>query len=328
MKRTLTCAGKAVSPGETAKAALEVAYLTDGTPIRIPLIIVNGTEDGPVLWMNAVMHGPEIAGYEVLRRLTRELLDPRQLKGAVIASPIVNPLAFQATKMHTPQDEYNLNRVFPGSPTGLLSQRIAHTIVEEGVRLADHVIDLHANPEPSIPFSLVLPGETDAHRRSREMADAFGVTVIEMRFQHEAHRMGTLSEFALSSGRAALAVELIAWRRVIDLAIQVGVRGLLNVMKRLQMIPGEPEPQQGIPIIRGHLTRTEVTANRGGFAFFAKQAGEAVRAGETILILRDGHGDVVEEIASPRDGNILAFPLMNNQAAMTGDFVAFISFPA
>ena len=328
MRKPVSRGGVAVEPGSVGFASIPAAVLSDGTAVGIPIVIVNGSEDGPTMWIDAVMHGPEIAGFEVVRMLTREALDPKRLRGAVIAAPMLNPLAFQASRMHTPQDEYNLNRLFPGAANGLLGQRMADAILHHGVGDAEYLVDLHANPEPAIAFSLYLAGDTPSHDRAKRMAKAFGVTAIEMRFKHEGHRLGTLSEAAHQLGKAAIAVELIGWRRILDVSVRIGVRGVLNILKDVGIISGVIEPQNDTTVIPGELTRLEVTADKGGIVDFRCVAGEAVRTNQVIAVLRNPYGDVVEEIRSPTDGHILAFPLMHNQAATTGDFVAFIALRA
>ncbi len=97
-------------------------------------------------------------------------------------------------------------------------------------------------------------------------------------------------------------------------------------MRHLGMLEGEHEPQTGITIIDGLLSRIELTANRGGLVHPLKDAGEAIKEGETIGLVRDLWGDVVEEVRTPRSGWILAWPLLGNQAVTTGDILVFIAF--
>jgi predicted deacylase len=316
------------APGQVGLGAFRAAYLQDSSPVDIPLIVVNGAHDGPVLWLDAAMHGPEVVGAEVIRRVTREALDPAALRGVVVAAPILNPLSYLVHDYHTPQDNYNLNRVFPGNPNGLLSQRLAHLILQEGIMRADYVVNMHANPRPALMFTLVHTGDDATSAKAQEMAEAFGLTIINVVTKLEPHRTGTIADSAMAAGKPAIVVELVPWRQVDEEGTQAGVRGVHNVMKRLGMIAGPEEPQTGVTTLPGRLTRTEAMATNGGLVTFTRGLADPVRKGEIIALLRNPHGDVVEEIASPVDGWILAYPMMHNQAAATGDFVAFLALEA
>lgn len=316
-----------IEPGKYTRASVPCAYLPDSSVVSIPLSILAGQHDGPVLWVSAAMHGTELTGTEVIRRLVREKLNPARLRGAVVAAPILSPLAFNAHQMNTPQDGYNLNRVFPGDPKMLLSHRLAHLIYTKLVKHCDYVIDLHSNPPPAMQFSIVKEtADASIFRQSRKLADAFGITTIQMVYEHEKHRTGTMGECALADGKPVLVVELIFWRRIEEISVQTGVRGILNVMKKLEMIDGPLEEQRDVPVLRGQLSRVELTANQGGIVHWLKTAGEQINRGENIGIVRDPWGDIVEEIQSPKDGWILAWPLLGNQAVATGDILAFIAY--
>jgi len=314
-----------VPRGEVAFGSLGAVYRPDGSQCHIPIIVVHGAEDGPILWLGSAMHGPEITGTEVIRRLCRETLDPRTLKGAVVAAPIMNPFAYNAHVMNTPHDGYNLNRVFPGGDSQL-SFRLAKLIWEEGAGKADYIIDYHANPDPAIMFSLVKEGSGDVEARSSAMARAYGITIINMRRSLETHRSGSLTDLAVQSGVPSITIELVRWRRMDEVAVASGLRGTLNVMVNLGMVDGRIEPQDQCQVIKGRLTRCEVTASRGGLVHPLKDAGGVVRKDEPIALVRDAYGDVVETVISPVDGYILAYPFLGNQTVGTGDFVAFIAF--
>ncbi len=263
---------------------------------------------------------------EVIRRLTREVVEPRQLRGGIIAAPLLNPFSYHQHQMLTPQDGYNLNRVFPGDPAMLLSHRLAAQITRLAAS-ADACVDFHANPTPALQFSIVKhSGDAALWERSRALARAFGITTIEMIPTHERHRTGTFTDYVQERGKPCLVLELIAWRRFDRASLETGVRGTLNVMRHLGMLDGEVEPQTGITIIDGPLSRIELTANRGGLVHPLKDAGETIKEGETIALVRDLWGDVVEEVRTPRSGWILAWPLLGNQAVTTGDILVFIAF--
>jgi len=190
---------------------------------------------------------------------------------------------------------------------------------------SDYLLDFHCNPYPAMCFALYgLSDNQEVGLKSHALARAFGITTIEMRLDLEAHRTGTMMEAAHRLGKPMIVVELFPWRRIDPLAVEVGVRGALNVMKSLEMIVGEPEPQEGIVILEGKLTRVEILANTGGIVIPVKGIDEPVSQGEIVGMLMDGYGDVVEEFRSPVDGWLLAWPY-DNQAAGTGDLVAMIA---
>lgn len=316
------------SPGQVKKGSLGSLYLSDGTAINIPIFVVQGAKPGPVLWVSAAMHGQELGGIGVVWELVHNRLDPQLLRGTVVASPLLNPLSFTGGTYFTPQDGYNINRVFPGSASGLLTQRLADLIYREGLQKCDYVIDFHANPDPALHFTIIKESDDrETWQKSKAMAQAFGVTVIEMEMRYEAHRTGTLVEAVLALGKPAVIVELTPWRRITPEAVQVGARGVLNVMKHLDMLDGEPESQAGIQILEGTLTRTEITATRGGLVKQYKTVGDPVTEGEVVGHIVDVYGEEVEPIVSPVDGWLMAFPLLDNQAAGSGDFLAFFAFP-
>jgi hypothetical protein len=324
--RTLDIAGISVPPGQRGLGKVACGELPDGTVVYQPLIIVNGSSDGPLLWLGAGLHGTEVPGMEVIRRVTREAVDLRRLRGGIIAAPLLNPFSFHQHQMLTPQDGYNLNRVFPGDGSMLLSHRLAAQITRL-VDPCDACIDFHANPTPAMQFSIVKHGGDEAlWERSRAMARAFGITTIEMIPTHERHRTGTFTDYVQDHGKPCLVLELIAWRRFDPVSLETGVRGTLNVMRLLDMLDGDIEPQRGVPIVEGPLSRIELTANRGGLVHPLKDAGDAITEGETIALVRDLWGEVAEEVRTPRTGWLLAWPLLGNQAVTTGDILAFIAF--
>jgi len=208
----------------------------------------------------------------------------------------------------------------------LLSHRLAAQITRL-VDPCDACIDFHANPTPAMQFSIVKHGGDAAlWERSLAMARAFGITTIQMIPTHERHRTGTFTDYVQDRGKPCLVLELIAWRRLDPVSLETGVRGTLNVMRLLDMLDGDIEPQRGIRIIEGPLSRIELTANRGGLVHPLKDVGDAIREGETIALVRDLWGEVVEEVRAPRTGWLLAWPLLGNQAVTTGDILAFIAF--
>ncbi len=316
-----------INPGERKRGTLATFYLSDGTPVNIPLMALRGEQDGPKLWVSAAMHGQELSGIPVVWEILKERIEPESLRGTVVGAPLLNPFSFNGRTYFTPEDGYNVNRVFPGDPNGLLTHRLANRIHEEGVKKCDYLIDFHCNIHSAMYFTIIKGTEGDpAFERSKEMAEAFGITTIEMILKHEAHRTGTMSDAAINEGKPTLVLELVPWRSIDDQAVEVGIRGVMNVMKLLDMIDGEIEPQSEIEVLDGRLSRTEINTTRGGLVKTYARVGEAIKKGEVLGQVMDAYGDPVEDIVSTVDGWLLAWPMIHNQAAGTGDHVAFLAF--
>jgi len=315
-----------VRQGEIGFGGLGEISLPDTTSIKIPLIVVNGSHNGPTLMLSSTIHGTELAGAEVIRRITREIVKPQDLRGKIIALPIGNPLAFSAHTANTPQDCFNLNRVFPGSPTGSTTDRLADAITANAVSKSDLIIDFHANPDPAMCFTITERYRPDVDRKVIAMAEAFGITNIMTTPELEPHVVGTLDEVAANFGLPALVVELLYWRRQNPIAVNVGVRGALNVMKKFKMLDGPVEKQTDTPVVNGTLSRVEVTADRGGIVHPTREIAQWVKKGEAVAKILNPYGDVVSKVLSPVNGFMLAYPLLGNQAVTSGDHVAFIGF--
>src|SRR5688572_11045848 len=202
-------------PGQLARGRIVGGWLDDGSPIEIPLLVLHGAAPGPVLWLGATLHGIEIVGVEIVRRVMREAVDPAALRGTIVGAPIQNPLAFQDHKYGTPRDGLNINRVFPGNPNGSISERLAHALYREGIEKADIVVDIHANTAPAHPFVILRGGTDEVHRRARQLAEAYGLTILESAPKPaspgEKHLAGLLMDAALRDGKPAVTLEYECW---------------------------------------------------------------------------------------------------------------------
>ncbi|HSR10016.1 MAG TPA: succinylglutamate desuccinylase/aspartoacylase family protein, partial [Thermodesulfobacteriota bacterium] len=147
--------------GDKAQGFIKVGELSGPSEIVIPVLILNGKEDGPVLWINGGVHGDEVNVVMVSRRLAAGL-NPGQLKGAVVFTPVCNPLATQWRHKLNPYDYLDLDQQFPGDPNGLISQRLAHHLFQEIKAKANYLINFHtaATPYTAPPYTVykVVPG--------------------------------------------------------------------------------------------------------------------------------------------------------------------------
>lgn len=310
-----------VSPGALKKGSLGTFYREDGVAVHIPLIVINGAEDGPTLWLSAGMHGQELSGVGVIWELVNERIEPSNLRGAVIAVPFMNPFSFTGGTYFTPQDGLNLHSFFPGDPEGSLTERLANLVYEEGVKKADVVIDLHCNPENAMMFTYAFdPDDEGVGKRGYELARIFGLTTVD-----DAPKppgvSADIQDAAYHLGVPSFLVELTPYYSISPQAVAVGVRGVLNVMKTLKMIEGEVEPQDEVLVIEGRLGITFGTSSRGGLVIPETSLGEAVSKGQIVGRVVDFFGDTVEEIESPVDGWMLTWPYLN-QSVFSGDLVS------
>jgi predicted deacylase len=311
--------------GKLAFGAIPVLELQDGTKVDIPVMVARGVEDGPTLLVNALTHGPEIPGIEVIRRVMRLELDPKSLKGTVIAIPIANPLAVQHCKYGSYQDDLQMDRTFPGNSKGSMTQRLACALWEEAALQADYILDLHCNSAPAMPLAVMHPGKNrQTEVKAENMANAFGIPIVYIPAELMSH--GLLTNTAMAHGIPALNMELVGTRRLEPKYVEIGVKGVLNVMKWLGMIDGVVEKQTGFPKPEGPLEfKGLITANRGGLVHWLEAPGEFIAKGSTIVRIYNAYGDEVETIRMPFNGYVWAYPCSYHgyQLVATGDLIAF-----
>jgi predicted deacylase len=306
---------------------LEVLELADGTPVRLPILTAKGIGPGPKLVLTGAVHGWEIVGTEVIRRVLQEKLVMDCLTGTVIAIPVANPLAFQVKSYITPHDNVDIGSAMPGDPSGTQSRRIANKLWEI-IQGSSCYVDLHCMEGPSIPLTIVRGPETGpVVKKTLEIAAAFGLPITRPSPETLKRRPNTAADLAISQGIPAIIPELpFPSIFMNDNSVEIGVMGVLNVMKYLKMIPGEPERQKGAMDFGGAIHTTMISSNRGGIAHAACQLGARVSKGDVLVRLMNVFGEEVELIQSPRDGFVISFPLNVNQVAGSGDFVVLLGY--
>lgn len=319
---SITVGGVTAKDGQIAHGLLPVGNFADGTLLEVPFIIINGAGDGPTVYVEAACHGSEINGLEVIRRLVTEEVDPQQLNGAFVIVPVANVVAFTHRQGHTPFDNENMNRVWPGKPDGRMSERIAHAIWEHAIKGADYLIDLHTGNSTLVTHVVYMGGE----KASRDLARVFGVEVLIQEEKdadwQKARFSGKLRNTADGAGIPAICPELGGNSKFEPVRIEQGLRGVLNVAKHLGMLPGKPAlpPKQAI-VAQGHLTQVKV--NKGGAALFQVTGGDRIKQGDLICrvySIRDFA--VIEEVHSPIDGMVIM--VAENPILHTGDMVAMM----
>jgi predicted deacylase len=330
MNRSLELFGVSADPGKLAFGSIKIGELADGAEIKVPFMIMNGSTDGPTLFIEAAIHGTEVTGIEVIRRIMREDVKPGEVHGAIIAVPIANPLTFSSGAYnHSPvlchHQVLNPIQSFPGSPVKSITERLTSTLGDL-IEKADCFIDLHCDTTSGdmrgVPFLAGLKkeaiGSAETHERAIKLARAFGLTIVLTSIENDLYaRTGPV--FAMRKKIPSFVVEFPDWRVWTKGSILVGVKGVKNVMKHLGMLEGVPEKQDSVPVCDDILEYVEIYVNRGGLLHPEAQPGRMMSRGDLLARVRNAYGDIVEEITAPRDGMVLTYGLWVNQGLMTGD---------
>ncbi len=295
-KRPLAIGGVAVAPGERRTVDLPVTDLSTHTPIAMPIHVVRGRRPGPTLFVCAALHGDEINGVEIIRRLLR-LSALKRLQGTLIAVPIVNVLGFLSQSRYLP-DRRDLNRSFPGSPQGSLAARLARIFLDEIVANSTHGIDLHTAAIHRDNFPQVRANLDDPE--CERLARAFGVPfVINTGF-----REGSLREAAAEFSVPVIVYEAGEALRFDESCIRAGVKGVVRVMRQLTMLPPSsrrvrrPDPL----VIRSSKW---VRAPHSGLLRSATALGSAVGEGQLLGLISDPFGENEVEVRASVGGVII-----------------------
>ncbi len=303
-------AGRRIAPGKRTTVELPVAQLSDHTPVTMSVHVIHGKRPGPVLFVSAAVHGDEVIGVEIVRRLLRAAALDR-LAGTLLAVPIVNTFGFLNQSRYLP-DRRDLNRSFPGSAEGSLAARLAYLFLSEIVARSDFGIDLHsaATARTNLPQIRISPGNA----RTLEMARTFGAPVILT----SKERDGSLRQAASSRGIDMLLYEAGEGLRFDELAARAGVSGILRVMHALGMIGGKgitrPRAQ---PLLCRHSAW--VRAPSSGLMRAFKSTGDLVAAGDLLAIVSDPFGEVEATVEADRPGIIVGrsnLPVVNEGDAL------------
>ncbi|MDX1484035.1 MAG: succinylglutamate desuccinylase/aspartoacylase family protein [Alphaproteobacteria bacterium] len=288
--------GTVVAPGHRATVDLPLSLLSDHTPITLTAEIVHGRRPGPVLLINGAVHGDEVNGVEIIRRVLRQAA-LRRLSGTLIAVPIVNVYGFLTNTRYLP-DRRDLNRSFPGSSHGSLASRLAHMFLTNIVKRADYGIDLHTAAIHRENFPQIR-GDL-SHPAVRDLAMAFGVPVV----LNAALRQGSLRKAAIESDVPFLVYEAGEALRFDEVAIRAGVRGVLRVMSHLGMIaPRRWREAKTEPTIARRSTW--IRAPEGGIFRAGIKLGERVAADEVLGIIADPFGEMEFPIHCSCDGVLI-----------------------
>jgi predicted deacylase len=320
-----TLGGVTAPAGTLASGELVVPARADDSGTTIPFSILNGVRPGPVLALVAGTHGAEYPSIIALQRL-RTAIAPSDLAGTVIMIHVANMPSFLArTVYYSPIDQQNLNRVYPGKPDGTLSERIADTITREVIDRCTHLIDLHSGDanESLWPYAYWFAhGSLEVTEGGRQMVLAFGIDhiVVDNTRPSDPARSLFTANTAILRGKPAFTTESGGMGLSDEESVARVERGVAGVLRQLGMRATGPAPLEHPVWLRpGKVLRSGAT----GIFSPAVQKAQNVSQGALIGHTTDFHGNTIEEIRAPFDGQIIY--VIGTPPTTKGEPIAFIT---
>ncbi len=303
--QTIELLGETIPPGTTRRLQWSGGQSFDGSSDQTPVWIINGTGRGPVLCLTGAIHGDELNGIEIVRRITQDL-EPTRIRGAVIGIPIVNLQGFRRGSRYLP-DRRDLNRHFPGNPSGSAASRIAWSLFDGIIRHCDGLVDVHTGSLNRTNLPQLRADLRDA--KVREFVKGFGGMLV----LHNAGRVGTLRNAATAAGIPSVTLEAGEPGRLQSAQVREGTAGIVRLLDALGIINrvnllSEPRPV--------YYQSKWVRADHGGILFSLVRLGQVVDAGDVLGTVTDPISNEQNLIYSPLDGRVIGMAL--NQMVMPG----------
>ena len=288
--------------GTLTKGVIHAGSLADGTPIDVPILVAQGNQDGPTVWIGACLHGEEYGGAAATIEFIRNL-DLTELRGTVIGVPVSNPPSFNFRSRVSEIDGANLNRIFPGDPTGSYSYQLATILAGELARTSDYVLDLHSGGiGAEVPFYCIYKDDgTEPVAKSKELAKKLGCDVL-WRAKADEGLGGTFTAEATRAGIPSVTVE-VGGGTFTPEHLRNYTTAIRNFLSALALLPGEAPKQERYTIISDGA----FIHNREGGLFIQNcRVGDFVAKDQLIAQIINLHGETVEEIRSPYDNAYIA----------------------
>lgn len=277
-----------------------------------PITVIHGAKPGPVLCLIAGIHGDELNGIEVARRIGDEV-DATRLNGTLVVAPIVNVFGFTRNNRYLP-DRRDLNRHFPGTRSGSIASRLAHGFFNDVVRRCDALVDFHTGSFqrsnlPQIRADLTNP-------EVLEFTRGFGNTLV----LHSPGARGMLRLAAVGTGIPAVTFEVGAPHFLEEEHIAPAADAIRSLMHRMAMLESEAHAGKDAEMSPIYQESSWVRTNAAGFLFSAVRLGQQVKPGQPLGVVVDPVTSRRSEILAPFPGRILGMSL--NQQVLPG-YAAF-----
>lgn len=309
MATKLKIGGVEIKPGEKKTINLEVAKIYDSTELTMPIRVIRGMKDGPIVFLSAALHGDELNGVEIIREVLKAI-ENKTIKGTIIAVPIVNVFGFNNKSRYLP-DRRDLNRSFPGSTGGSLASRVAKIFLKEVVSKCTHGIDfhtgaIHRSNLPQIRADLGCP-------KTKKFAKSFNAPMT----LDSKTRDGSLREAARKKGVLTLVYEGGQALRFEDNVIKMGKKGCLSALREIGILL--PLKRKSPSITKTAFGSYWIRSHRGGTFKLNVTLGQSVKKNQVIGVINDPLGEEAEEILVYNNGYIIGvneLPLVTQGEAL------------
>ena len=295
-ERSITIGGYTVLAGTRQTIDLPIADLYTHAKLALPVHVINSKRPGPTLFLTAAIHGDELNGVNIVRRVIK-LPEIRRMRGCLIAVPIVNVFGLIQRTRYLP-DRRDLNRSFPGNVKGSIAARLAHLVGTEIVVKADFGIDLHTAAVDRENLPQIRANLSDP--KVLALAKVFGAPVL----LDSPLRDGTLRQFAGEAGIKMLVYEAGEALRFDEVSIRAGVQGIRRVMRALGMLPSRSNQKQSIEPVISRST-SWIRAPRSGILESRCELGARVTKGQVLAIIGDPFGDSQSEVVTESPGIVI-----------------------
>jgi len=301
----LVILGSEVVPGTATRLAWSTTGTMSGLTTPTPVMVIKGKTSGKTMCMTAAVHGDELNGIEIVRRVMHDI-DPEKLTGNIIGVPIVNLQGFQRGSRYLP-DRRDLNRYFPGEANGSLASRIASSLFNEVIVNCDFLVDMHTG---SLLRTNMPQIRADIrHEKVADLTEGFGKVVVI----HSTGSPGMLRFAAVAQGIPAVTLEIGESLRIQEEQIAIGVSSINRLLEHQGMYSrlftwGEPEPI--------YYKSSWIRAESGGILFSKKKQGDMVMVGEMLGTITDPITNETSDILSTVNGRIIGMAV--DQFVMPG----------
>ncbi len=316
-------------PASRTKGKISVGTMASGTDIAIPYVALKGAKPGPCLWINGQVHGNEINGIFAALDFFNEL-DPFKLSGSVVVTATANPLALDARRKATPQDDQDLDQTYPGSPDGFTTEQLAHALFAEVKVAANAVINMHTMSPPFeakvyAVYKVHPNGLVKENHLLRLIAPfkpsvSCRMSVVAGKGELPGNIAGALDYQMDAIGIPAFMIELGAGGRATPEDIRQGIEGFFGVARELKMLDGSNGAQK----LRRVTKRGHVIFKHGGLFRASRTPGDTVKAGQVIGEVMNVWGEVVDRVSLPSD--IIVIGIRRDPVVHSGDRVGFVAY--